>query len=98
MKKILITVVLLSMLFFGAACGSSKSKDKEETPDTDSDTEESDEDEDLDLLEFTMDEALEMIENGKIVDAKTIILIYKCLKYFKKQKNILVYKYISVVK
>ena len=43
-----------------------------------------DEDEDLDLLEFTMDEALEMIENGKIVDAKTIILIYKCLKYFKK--------------
>ena len=45
MKKILITVVLLSMLFFGAACGSSKSKDKEETPDTDSDTEESDIDE-----------------------------------------------------
>ena len=48
MKKILITVVLLSMLFFGAACGSSKSKDKEETPDTDSDTEESDEDEPTD--------------------------------------------------
>ena len=43
-----------------------------------------DEDEDLDLLEFTLDEALEMIENGRILDAKTIILIYKCLKYFKK--------------
>lgn len=34
-----------------------------------------DEDEFLDLMEFSLDEALEMINNGRIIDAKTIIAI-----------------------
>ena len=48
MKKIITAMILLAMLFFGAACGNSKSKDKEEAPDTDSDSEESDIDEPAD--------------------------------------------------
>ena len=79
MKKIFIAMILLSMLFFGAACGSS-SKSKEETPDTDSsgpdaDTEEEDTEEDNDVnnegpdedepekQELTEEEILESIKN-----------------------------------
>ena len=79
MKKILIAMILLSILFFGAACGSS-SKSKEETPDTDSsgpdaDTEEEDTEEDNDVnneepdedepekQELTEEEILESIKN-----------------------------------
>ncbi|MFV9510754.1 NUDIX hydrolase [Tepidibacillus sp. LV47] len=35
-----------------------------------------DEDEFVELVELTLDESMEMIEKGKIVDAKTIIAIY----------------------
>ncbi|WP_339062569.1 NUDIX hydrolase [Tepidibacillus marianensis] len=35
-----------------------------------------DEDEFVELLEFTLEECLEMIQNGKIIDAKTIVTIY----------------------
>lgn len=79
MKKLIITMILLSMLFFGTACGSSK-KDKEETPDTDSsetdadiedgdteeDTDENDEEPDEDKPEkqpLTEEEKLESIKN-----------------------------------
>ena len=56
MKKILATMILLSMLFFGVSCGSSsKDKENEETPDTDdvetdsdTDTEDTDTDEETD--------------------------------------------------
>ena len=42
-----------------------------------------DDDEDLDRYEYNYDEVMEMINNGKIVDAKTLILIYKCQNKFK---------------
>ena len=34
------------------------------------------EDEDIEILEPTLDEALAMIDNGEIVDAKTILLLH----------------------
>lgn len=57
MKKILITMILFSMLFFGAACGSS-SKNNEETPDTDStdDVEDGDTEENTDVNDEEPDE------------------------------------------
>lgn len=39
-------------------------------------------DEDLDLFEYTYQEALELIENGKIVDAKTICLLLRLRNKF----------------
>ena len=72
MKKILITMILFSMLFFGISCGSS-SKSNEETPDTDStetdaDIEDSDTEEEPDedkpgKQPLTEEEKLESIKN-----------------------------------
>ena len=31
--------------------------------------------EDIEVLEFTLDEALEMVERGEIVDGKTVLLL-----------------------
>ena len=41
-----------------------------------------DDDEDLDSFEFTYSEALKMIENGQIVDAKTICLLLRVKEKF----------------
>lgn len=41
-----------------------------------------DEDEDLDTVEYDIDHVMELINDGKIVDAKTLILIYKCFHKF----------------
>ena len=78
MKKIITAMILLSMLFFGAACGNS-SKSHEETPDTDgtetdADIEDGDTEEDTDADEepdegkpekqpLTEEEKLESIKN-----------------------------------
>ena len=40
-------------------------------------------DEFLDVIELSYDEAINMVETGKILDAKTVSLLYKCEKYFK---------------
>ncbi len=42
-----------------------------------------DSDEFLDVIELSYDEAINMVETGKILDAKTVALLYKCEKYFK---------------
>jgi len=42
-----------------------------------------DEDEFLDVIEYTYDEAIELINNETICDAKTVSLLLKCQKYFK---------------
>ena len=43
-------------------------------------------DEFLDVIELSYDEAIKMIETGKILDAKTVSLLYRCKKYFKMEK------------
>lgn len=45
-----------------------------------------DSDEFLDVIELSYDEAIKMIETGKILDAKTVSLLYQCEKYFKMEK------------
>ena len=42
-----------------------------------------DEDEFLEVIEYSYDEAIELINNETICDAKTVSLLLKCQKYFK---------------